>query len=56
MADPQGPKLIFHIVIIILAVVIAALIFIPNRYWVAASKWLVPPEKYAESTRPDPWG
>jgi len=55
MSDQNGPNIIFRVVIIIIAVLVAALIFIPNRYWVAASKWL-PPEKYAESTRPDPWG
>jgi hypothetical protein len=34
----------------------AALIFIPNRYWVSVSKKLAPPEEFRKSTRPDPWG
>jgi hypothetical protein len=49
-------KLIYRLVVAVLLLLTAALILIPNRYWVAVSKKLVPPEKLAESTRPDPWG
>ncbi|MGD8718147.1 MAG: hypothetical protein PVH29_04915 [Candidatus Zixiibacteriota bacterium] len=49
-------KTIYRVVVIVLLALTAALILIPNRYWVAASKKLVPPEKLAESTRPNPWG
>lgn len=49
-------KVVYRLVLAVLLLLTAALILIPNRYWVAASKKLVPPEKVAESTRPDPWG
>lgn len=34
----------------------AALVFIPNRFWVSVSKKIAPPEEFRKSTRPDPWG
>jgi hypothetical protein len=49
-------KIVYRLVVAVLLLLTAALVLIPNRYWVAASKKLVPPEKLAESTRPDPWG
>jgi hypothetical protein len=52
----NGSKIVCRIVVAALLLLTAALILIPNRYWVAVSKKLVPPEKLAESTRPDPWG
>ena len=44
------------IVVAILLTLTAALIFIPNRWWTAASKKLSPPEKYRAPSKPDPWG
>lgn len=46
----------FRIVLAVLALLTAALIIIPNRYWVALSKKLVPPSEFRDAERPNPWG
>lgn len=56
MSGAEPSAVIFRIIIIFLVALAAALIFIPNRYWVDASKRLSPPPDYRETPRPDPWG
>jgi len=56
MTDDRVARTVTRLVIAFLVALILALIFVPNRYWVGASKRLVPPEKFRASSRPDPWG
>ena len=56
LSDAEPSAVIFRIIVIFIVALAAALIFIPNRYWVDASKRLSPPPDYRETPRPDPWG
>ncbi len=49
-------RFIFRFVIIVLLALTAALIFIPNRWWRAASERLAPPEDFRAAPKADPWG
>ncbi len=57
ITGPRGrAKGFYRLTLAALLLLSAALIFIPNRYWRAASKRLVPPARIYEAGRADPWG